>query len=256
MSTAAITARRPGPAAWLALTICEAKMVVRDTAGLVVPIGLPLLILVMNASSASDEPVANGRSALDVHVLPLVFHDRAGDHRHREHAQLPRLLPPLRHPAPARRHPRVAGDGAGRAADREPGAGGDRHRHRVRGGAARVRGAAAGERLGRARRGGAGDRGDVRRRDDRRGRGADAELGGRDRLVGFFALGALGGLFGGTDGLPSGLARVGEALPFGASVEALSDAWAGTPVDPAHLIALAVATVVGVTVAAVAFRWD
>ncbi len=48
-------------------------MVARDTAGLVVPIGLPLLILVMSASSASTEEVANGRTVLDVFVLPLVF---------------------------------------------------------------------------------------------------------------------------------------------------------------------------------------
>lgn len=72
MSTAVDT-HRPGAAAWLTLTVCEAKMVARDTAGLVVPIGLPLLILIMSASSASSEIVANGRSVLDVFVLPLVF---------------------------------------------------------------------------------------------------------------------------------------------------------------------------------------
>lgn len=71
MST--VAAVRPGLRSWLTLAQCEAKMVVRDTAGLVVPIGLPLLILVMNASAASSEIVENGRSALDVYVLPLVF---------------------------------------------------------------------------------------------------------------------------------------------------------------------------------------
>ncbi|MBY8851949.1 ABC transporter permease, partial [Saccharothrix sp. MB29] len=68
-----ISAHRPGPRAWLLMVGCEAKMIARDTAGLVVPIGLPLLILVMSASSASDEVVANGRTALDVFVLPLVL---------------------------------------------------------------------------------------------------------------------------------------------------------------------------------------
>lgn len=68
-----VTVRRPGAGSWLTLIRCEAKMVVRDTAGLVVPLGLPLLILVMNAAAAGDQEVAGGRSALDLFVLPLVF---------------------------------------------------------------------------------------------------------------------------------------------------------------------------------------
>ena len=68
----AVDARRPGPGAWLAMIQCEIKMVARDTAGLVVPIGLPLLIL-LSASPAAEHVVVNGRTALDVHVLPLVF---------------------------------------------------------------------------------------------------------------------------------------------------------------------------------------
>ncbi len=75
MSGFTATPRRPGADAWVALVVAEAKMVVRDTAGLVVPIGLPLLILVMNASATSDVeiPGTGGRSALDVYVLPLVL---------------------------------------------------------------------------------------------------------------------------------------------------------------------------------------
>src|SRR5690606_39615308 len=67
------TVYRPGPRAFGQMLICELKMVVRDTAGLVVPVGLPMLILVMNASSAGTQVVGNGRTALDVFVLPLVF---------------------------------------------------------------------------------------------------------------------------------------------------------------------------------------
>ena len=51
-------------------------------------------------------------------------------------------------------------------------------------------------------------------------------------LIVFFAFGALGGLFGGRGGLPDPLARVGELLPFGATVEVLSAAWAGAAIDP------------------------
>lgn len=68
-----VTTRRPGVRSWLALIRCEAKMVARDTSGLMVPLGLPLLILVMNAAAASEREVAGGRSALEVSVLPLVF---------------------------------------------------------------------------------------------------------------------------------------------------------------------------------------
>jgi ABC-2 type transport system permease protein len=75
-------------------------------------------------------------------------------------------------------------------------------------------------------------------------------------LVVFFAFGALGGLFGGREGLPEPLATVGELLPFGATVEVLSAAWAGASIDPAHLVSLAVTIVLGGVVSAVFFRWD
>ncbi len=52
------------------LVRCEAKMVMRDTAGLIVPVGLPLLILAMSASTASTETVVNERTVLEVFVLP------------------------------------------------------------------------------------------------------------------------------------------------------------------------------------------
>jgi len=75
-------------------------------------------------------------------------------------------------------------------------------------------------------------------------------------LVVFFALGACGGLFGSPDALPDPVAQVGGWLPFGASVEALSAAWAGTAIAPANLIGLAAAIGVGAAVAATVFRWD
>ncbi|SDT72827.1 ABC transporter permease [Jiangella sp. DSM 45060] len=256
MSTATITARRPGPAAWLALTICEAKMVVRDTAGLVVPIGLPLLILVMNASSASDEEVVNGRSALDVHVLPLVFTIVLATigivnmpsflAYYRRSGILRRLAVTPASPAMVLVAQLVVSlvqalIGIGLAYAVAVLAFGARPPLNAWAAAGVVALAiaamyAAGMIVA--------------------AMAPTPNSAVAIGLVGFFALGALGGLFGGTGGLPSALARVGEWLPFGATVEALSDAWAGAPVDAAHLIALAAATVVGVTVAAAAFRWE
>ena len=57
----------------LILIACEARMVARDTAGLIVPLGLPLLILFTSAFTAGDEVIANGMTALDLFVLPLVM---------------------------------------------------------------------------------------------------------------------------------------------------------------------------------------
>ncbi|MGY2002633.1 ABC transporter permease [Blastococcus sp. SYSU DS1024] len=75
-------------------------------------------------------------------------------------------------------------------------------------------------------------------------------------LVAFFALGALGGLFGGRDALPEPVATVGGWLPFGAAVEGLSAAWAGVPVEPAHLVGPGVTAVVACALAAALFRWE
>lgn len=75
-------------------------------------------------------------------------------------------------------------------------------------------------------------------------------------LVGFLGLGALGGMFGGRDALPERVAVVGDHLPFGAGVQALQQAWLGQPVEAASIISLVAAVVLGVAVAAVLFRWD
>jgi len=74
-------------------------------------------------------------------------------------------------------------------------------------------------------------------------------------LVAFFALGAVGGLFGGTASLPEPVAQAASWLPFGGTVEALSSAWAGASVDASNLAGLAITAVVGATVAAFLFRW-
>ncbi|TDC39391.1 ABC transporter permease [Micromonospora sp. 15K316] len=251
-----LTVRRPGPRAWLTLTVCEAKMVVRDTAGLVVPIGLPILIMVMNASAAAGEQVVNGRSALDVYVLPLVltivltsigvvnmpsflaYYRRSGILR--------RLAVTPASPAMVLAAQMVVslaqaviGIGAAYAV------------------AVFAYGALPPVDLGVAL-GVAGL--------------AVAAMYGTGMivasvaptpnsavaigLIAFFAFGAVGGMFGDTSALPDPLRQVGSWLPFGATVDALSAAWAGTAVDTSSLVGLALSATLGAGVATVFFRWD
>lgn len=68
-----IQVHRPGASAWLKLIVAEAKMVIRDTAGLIIPLGMPLLIMVMQAPSVSGATTDTGHSALEFYVLPVVF---------------------------------------------------------------------------------------------------------------------------------------------------------------------------------------
>ena len=60
-------------AGWLALIGAEARMVARDTAGLIVPLGLPLLILVMvGLTTPRVGPEAlGGRTPLEAIGIPL-----------------------------------------------------------------------------------------------------------------------------------------------------------------------------------------
>jgi ABC-2 type transport system permease protein len=74
-------------------------------------------------------------------------------------------------------------------------------------------------------------------------------------LVVFFGLGAVGGMFGPVTNLPGGLARVGEALPFGASVQAINGAWNDAGPGTAPVLALVLCTILCGAVATRAFRW-
>ncbi|GGU91755.1 transport permease protein [Actinomadura cremea] len=62
------------PRAYALLTWTEAKLVARDTAGLIVPLALPTLIMVMNGLGSS-EPTNDfeGLTAFDAYVLPLTL---------------------------------------------------------------------------------------------------------------------------------------------------------------------------------------
>lgn len=251
-----VTAHRPGLGSWLTLVRCEAKMVARDTAGLIVPIGLPLLILVMSAMGAAEEEVVGGRSVLDIYILPLVFTIVIATIGV---INMPSFLASYRKTGVLRRlgvTPAspvmvlvaqvavsllqavlgiaiafgVAVVFFGAKPPIDPG------------GAlgALALAIAAMYALGMV----------------------VAALAPTPNsavaigLVSFFALGALGGMFGGREAMPEAVARVGEWLPFGAAVDALSSAWAGEAIDPANLAVLALTALASAAIAALFFRWD
>ncbi|WP_156758531.1 ABC transporter permease [Actinokineospora pegani] len=255
MSTA-IKAGRPGPRAWLVMIGCEAKMVARDTAGLIVPIGLPLLILVMSASSASDQIVANGRTALELYVLPLVltiviattgiinmpsflaYYRRSGILRRLAVTPASPVMVLMAQVVVSVIQTVIGITAALAVASLAFDAGPPTHLATALGVFVLVMAAMYGVGLIVAA---------VAPTPN-----SAVAIG----LVAFFALGALGGLFGGRDALPDALVTVGEWLPFGASVEALGAAWAGAPTEPAHLVSLGATTVVGGAVAGILFRWE
>lgn len=75
-------------------------------------------------------------------------------------------------------------------------------------------------------------------------------------LVVFFGMGALGGMFSPTENLPEVLATIGEAMPFGAAIQSLQATWAGHGIEVVRLASLSLTTIIASVVAAVYFRWD
>ncbi len=75
-------------------------------------------------------------------------------------------------------------------------------------------------------------------------------------LVAFFLMLALGGGFGPIAALPEVLQTVGQALPYGAGNAALAAAWVGEQPEPQHLVALGAWAVVTGGLAARLFRWS
>lgn len=69
------TSQRPGAKAWLRMFQAEARMVMRDTSGLLMPLGLPLVLLVMLSIGSSEisEELAPGVTVLDYTLLPVVI---------------------------------------------------------------------------------------------------------------------------------------------------------------------------------------
>ncbi|MEQ4302572.1 ABC transporter permease [Plantactinospora sp. B6F1] len=256
MRGTAVEARRPGMRSLLTLVGCEAKMVARDTSGLIVPLGLPLLILLTSASSASDLVVDGGRTALDVFVLPLVltmviamvgiinmpsflaYYRRSGILR--------RLAVTPASPVmvlAAQVVVSVLQTVVGLAAALvvaflafgvdPPGDTGATLGVVVLAMAAMYSTGMVVAAIAPTP-------------------NSAVAIG----LVAFFVLGALGGMFGGRQALPGPLAEIGGWLPFGAAVEAVSSAWAGTPVEAAQLLGLGATVMVGTLLSAAFFRWE
>jgi ABC-2 type transport system permease protein len=259
-STAAsqIRPHRPGLRAWAALIGAEMKMVIRDTAGLVIPIGLPLLILVMNGLGTADEalPGSGGLTVFDVYVIPLVLTIVLATvgvvnmpsflAYYRRARILRRLAVTPAHPAMALVAQAVTSviqtvvgialalavavvafdanlpNGPGVAL------------------AVLALSALAMYSVGFLV-------------------AAVAPTGNASVAIGlvlFFAMGAAGGLFGSTENLPDIIVRIGEVLPFGAAVQAFSAAWSGTAQEPLHLLSMVGTIVVSSLVAARLFRWE
>ncbi|MFI0419156.1 ABC transporter permease [Spongiactinospora sp. 9N601] len=247
---------RPGPRSWAELLVCEAKMVIRDTAGLVVPIALPMIILVMNASSAGRAVVAPGRTALDVYVLPLVFtmvlattgivNTPSFLAYYRTSGILRRLAMTPASPAMVLVAQLAVGVlqvsvGIAAAWTLAALAFGAKPPPNV-GAAIGVLALAALAMYATGM--------------------VVAALAPTPNsavaigLILFFAVGALGGMFGDRGSLPDALAAIGDRLPFGAAVQALSAVWSGGAVEPAQLLPLLVSVVCGVVIASIFFRWE
>lgn len=75
-------------------------------------------------------------------------------------------------------------------------------------------------------------------------------------LVAFFAMAALGGMFGPMENFPDTLAEIGAWMPFGAAVEAFQSAWLGETVVWQNWASFAVTSVIGLSVTAALFRWE
>ncbi|WP_256837784.1 ABC transporter permease [Ornithinimicrobium faecis] len=67
-------ARSLPAAGWAQLLLAEARMTIRDTSGLILPIGMPLLIMVMNGlGDSSDQVLPSGSTVMNEILMPLTI---------------------------------------------------------------------------------------------------------------------------------------------------------------------------------------
>ena len=257
-TTPDLTPYRPGPRAWGALVVAELRSVSRDTAGLVVPLGLPALILVMYGLGGADAPGSggDGLSVLEAQGIPLAITmvlAMIGA------VNMPSFLAMYRRGGVLRRlgvtplNPMavLVAQVAASAVQSLLGIG------IALGIAATVFGASAprsvaaalvGATLVAAAMYGVGM---VVAAVSPTPNSAVA-IG----LVAFFAMGAAGGMFGPVEVLPDELARIGSWLPFAAGIEVLSSAWAGSWASLRDVLVLVGCAAAGVAGSLLTFRWD
>src|SRR5690625_749447 len=74
MATTLPPARRLPAAAWGQMFLAETRMVVRDTSGLIVPVGLPTLLMVMNGiGQDGDQMLPDGSTVMNSIIMPLTI---------------------------------------------------------------------------------------------------------------------------------------------------------------------------------------
>lgn len=256
--TMSLRPHRPGWRAWVMMIAAELRSVIRDTSGLLIPLGLPLLILVMYGLTGGDDPIDEfgGRTVLEVYGLPVALVmvlATVGI------INMPSFLATYRRTGVLRRLAvtpasslmvlacqvitSVLQSAVGIALALVVAA----FAFTLSAPASVplvvlsvILGAAALYAVGMVI-------GAVAPTPN-----AAIAIG----LVAFFAIGALGGMFAPRENLPSALANVGEWLPFGTASEAVREAWVEGSVNPWYLVALAVTAVVGALIGSRFFRWD
>ncbi|GAB3114363.1 ABC transporter permease [Janibacter alkaliphilus] len=262
MTTTDLPAVRPGIGAWWRLAVSEGKIVARDTPGLVIPLGMPVLIMVMTSLGVTEEDRADsaaafgGMSALEGYVVPLTL------------TMVMALVGVVNMPSFLATHRRT---GVLRRLSASPA-------HPMMVLVAQVLVSIAQSAIGIGLAVGTA----VLAFDVELPENPLATLGTvaltaaamyaigmivaavsptpsssvAIGLVTFFAIMALGGGFGSRDALPDRLAEIGGYLPFGAGIDVIGAAWVGTVPDGDQLLALAVTGVVGLLVGVRLFRWQ
>ena len=254
-------AARPRADAWGYLILSEGRLVARDTAGMIIPVVLPLLIMVMSSLGLADNeearglPEFGGLSPLEAIVIPItvamiiaivgIVNMPSFLATHRKTGVLRRLSTTPANPAMVLIAQVVVsfvqtaigtGLALGVAA---VGFGLQPPRHLAVAVGVVLLTALAMYAVGMLI-------------------GAVAPTTNAAIAIGllvFFALLALGGGFGGAAQLPDALETLGGWLPYGAGAESLGAAWIGEPVRALHLAVLAATTVVCGGLAVLGFRW-
>lgn len=257
MTTASHARSRTALRAWRTLVGAEIRMVVRDTAGLIIPIGMPALMMIVNGLSAAQTEVpGTGMSALELYVLPLVIGmvlALVGVVNMPSFLALYRRSGILRRLAVTPVRPsmvlgaQVITSGlqsavgivlAIVAAAVIFGVSTPTAPLLVVGmiGLTAVAMYAIGMHIAAV--------------------APTPNSAVAIGLVVFFGMGATGGMFGPTSTLPEPFVAIGSVLPFGAGSDAIRAAWLGVHPDPLSLLSLAVAIVVSSVGAALLFRWE